>query len=56
VVWDIDMNESQEVLAFPVGDKRIRAKHDDRVVTKEVWAQIVREVKAKCRGEASCSY
>jgi hypothetical protein len=51
VVWDVDMNESQEVLAFSVGDKRIWAEHEDKVVTKEVWAEIVGEVKGECRGE-----
>jgi hypothetical protein len=54
-VWNVDMNESQEVLAFPIGEKRIRAKHNDKVVTKEVWVKIVHDVKAECRDEVPSS-
>jgi hypothetical protein len=37
VKWDVDMNESGEVLAFTVGGKILAAKHDDEAVTKEAW-------------------
>jgi hypothetical protein len=50
VKWDLDMNDILEVLAFTAGGKILKAKHDDMAVMKEVWEDIVSEVKCKCAG------
>jgi hypothetical protein len=42
------MNESEEVLAYSVGDMRIPAYHDEKLVTRIVWASLVAEVKVEC--------
>jgi hypothetical protein len=54
LVWDVDINESEEVLAFAIGDKRIHARHFDQPVTKERWGGIVANVKSECQGELIC--
>jgi hypothetical protein len=45
------MNESKEFLAFSVGEMRIPPKHEDKLVTQEVWANLVAKVKAECHGK-----
>jgi hypothetical protein len=48
VVWEVNMNESEEVLAYSVGDMWIPTYHDEKLVTRAVWASLVAEVKAEC--------
>jgi hypothetical protein len=48
VVWEVDINESEEILAYSVGDMRIPAQYDNKPVTRGVWASLVAEVKAEC--------
>jgi hypothetical protein len=48
VKWDLDMNESVEVLTFTIGAKILQAKYDDAVITKEAWLGLILEVKAEC--------
>jgi hypothetical protein len=45
------MNKSEEILAFSIGEMRIHARHDDKPVTREVWAALVAEVKSECAGK-----
>jgi hypothetical protein len=51
ILWEVDMNESKEFLAFSVGEMRIPAKHEDKLVTLEVWANLVAEIKTECHGK-----
>jgi hypothetical protein len=48
VVWEVNMNESEEVLAYSVGDMWIPTYHDEKLVTRAVWASLVAKVKAEC--------
>jgi hypothetical protein len=50
VKWDLNMNDSLEVLAFTIGSRIFPAKHGEGSVSKEVWATLVAEVKAECAG------
>jgi hypothetical protein len=53
VVWIVDMNESKKVLAFSVGEMRIPAKHEDKVVTREIWCLLIKDMKSECAGKHS---
>ena len=48
VVWEVDMNEGEEILAYSYGDMRIPAQYDDKPMTRGVWASLVADVKAEC--------
>lgn len=42
------MNESAKIIAYFVGDMRIPVQHNDKLVTWDMWASLVLEVKAEC--------
>jgi hypothetical protein len=50
VKWDLNMNDSSEVLAFTVGNRILPAKHGDEIVSKEAWVTLIADVKAECSG------
>jgi hypothetical protein len=54
LVWDVDTNESDEVLVFAVGDKLIHAQHFDQPITKERWGGTVANIKTECQAELIC--
>jgi hypothetical protein len=50
------MNQSEEVLAFSVGAMRVPARHDDKLVTREIWKSLLADVKSECAGEILVSF
>jgi hypothetical protein len=48
VKWDLDMNDSLEMLAFIVGSRILLAKHGEGFVMKEAWSTLVADVKGEC--------
>jgi hypothetical protein len=50
IKWDLDMNDSLEVLAFTVGSRILSMRHGESSVLKEAWSTLVADVKAKCSG------
>jgi hypothetical protein len=42
------MNESQEKLAFIMGDKQLMGKYNDKAITKEALATPVSEINVEC--------
>jgi hypothetical protein len=50
IKWDLDMNDSLEVLAFTVGSRILPTRHDEGSVSKEAWSTLVADVKVECSG------
>ena len=48
--WDANLNLPEEQLAFVFGDHEVPALHKGKTVSRETFADIVRDIKIQCSG------
>jgi hypothetical protein len=46
--WDANLNMPEEQLVFVFGDHEVLAMHKGRFVTREIFADLVRDIKIQC--------
>lgn len=48
--WDANLNLPEEQLVFVFGDHAVPAMHKGRFVTREIFADLVQDIKIQCSG------